>query len=741
MANVIKHKRGSGSDPTASDLVVGEVAIRTDVGKLFTKTDSGTVSEIAGGGSDIVINTLSSSSATGGGSATFNGSAYRFTLSQPPSVSAQQLLVSIAGVIQKPVAGSGQPSEGFSVSGNDIILASAPATGTDFFILTFKSLGVSEPADNSVTSAKIVDGTIVGTDLATNIDLVDNQFLRIGNSQDLQIHHDGSNSFIKDTGIGDLLICANQMRIKNAANNETMAIFTENGRVQLWYDNSAKFETTSSGVSVTGGVNATALSTFSASGSALRLNDSSILRLGNDDADFFLYHDGSSTDYISAGTGKQLRLTTDDFIIKDANNTETLLSAAKDGAVKLYHDNIKKFQTTSTGFEAEGGQFVFYGNEGGASQLLIYADEGDDLNDRWRVMAGGSNDFVIGNLADASWDTNIKAFGDGAVELYYDNSKKFETTSAGIRSYGILHTDSYINIANGADLYLSDGGQAIFGNNSDLKIYHDGTHSYLVNNTGNLRIRNNGTLKTAQFEVDQVDFNDSANTVVHVRINSDGLRLPLDNDKIQLGASNDLQIFHDGTNNNISSVTAGKQLIMSSNSEVRLTGTKTRIMDENNSETCAVFVPDGNVQLYYDNEQKFSTESNGATTRNDNASNVYHRFTTNGGTARGYVYANSSNQIGFLDETGNWSVNFDRGSNCYLTGHWLPQANNTYDLGGSSYRWRNVYTNDLNLSNEGGKNDIDSTWGSFTIQEGAESLFLINRRNGKKYKFNLTEVA
>ena len=165
MANVIKHKRGSGSDPVASDLVVGEVAIRTDVGKLFTKMDNGTVAEIAGGGSDIAINTLSSSSGTGGGSATFNGSAYRFTLSAPPSVSAQQLLVSINGVIQKPVAGTGQPSEGFSVDGTDIILGDAPATGSDFFILTFKSLGVSEPADNSVTSAKIVDGAIVNADI------------------------------------------------------------------------------------------------------------------------------------------------------------------------------------------------------------------------------------------------------------------------------------------------------------------------------------------------------------------------------------------------------------------------------------------------------------------------------------------------------------------------------------------------------------------------------------------------
>ena len=165
MANVIKHKRGSGSDPSASNLVIGELAIRTDNGKLFTKMDSGAIAEIAGGGSDIAINTLSSSSGTGGGSATFNGSAYRFTLSAPPSVSAQQLLVSINGVIQKPVAGTGQPSEGFSVDGTDIILGDAPETGSDFFILTFKSLGVSEPADNSVTSAKIADGAIVNADI------------------------------------------------------------------------------------------------------------------------------------------------------------------------------------------------------------------------------------------------------------------------------------------------------------------------------------------------------------------------------------------------------------------------------------------------------------------------------------------------------------------------------------------------------------------------------------------------
>ena len=71
-----------------------------------------------------------------------------------------------------------------------------------------------------------------------------------------------------------------------------------------------------------------------------------------------------------------------------------------------------------------------------------------------------------------------------------------------------------------------------------------------------------------------------------------------------------------------------------------------------------------------------------------------------------------------------------------------PGANGSQDLGSSSLRWANVYTSDLDLSNEAkGGNDVDGTWGSYTIQEGESDLFLINKRNGKKYKFNLTEVS
>ncbi len=69
------------------------------------------------------------------------------------------------------------------------------------------------------------------------------------------------------------------------------------------------------------------------------------------------------------------------------------------------------------------------------------------------------------------------------------------------------------------------------------------------------------------------------------------------------------------------------------------------------------------------------------------------------------------------------------------------EVNNTYDIGHPSYRVANIYTNDLHLSNEGSSNDMDGTWGDWTIQEGESDLFLKNNRSGKKYKFNLTEVS
>jgi len=107
-----------------------------------------------------------------------------------------------------------------------------------------------------ISTEGIKNGTITGSDLATNIDLVDNQKLRLGTGNDLQIYHDASGpiSYIKNTTNGYLYIQddVGQNIYIRATPNENAAVFKPNGAVELFYDNSKKFETTSAGATITG---------------------------------------------------------------------------------------------------------------------------------------------------------------------------------------------------------------------------------------------------------------------------------------------------------------------------------------------------------------------------------------------------------------------------------------------------------------------------------------------------------
>ena len=93
--------------------------------------------------------------------------------------------------------------------------------------------------------------------------------------------------------------------------------------------------------------------------------------------------------------------------------------------------------------------------------------------------------------------------------------------------------------------------------------------------------------------------------------------------------------------------------------------------------------------------------------------------------------------VGSVTATGNVSI---AGVSTF-GGNVVPDGNGTRDLGATAQRWANLYTSDLDLSNEArGGNDIDGTWGSYTIQEGENDLYLINRRTGKTFKFVLEEI-
>ena len=76
-----------------------------------------------------------------------------------------------------------------------------------------------------------------------------------------------------------------------------------------------------------------------------------------------------------------------------------------------------------------------------------------------------------------------------------------------------------------------------------------------------------------------------------------------------------------------------------------------------------------------------------------------------------------------------------------MAGNILPDANGTRNLGANGTRWANIYSSDIDLSNQGkGGNSVDGTWGSYLIEEGEDHLFLTNRRSGKKFRFVLMEV-
>ena len=182
----------------------------------------------------------------------FNGSTTAFTLAVSGSNvspgTANDIIVSLGGVVQN-------PNQDFTIAGSTITFTTAPASGLSFFAVV-----LGQSVDSSVVTP--ADGSVTGTKLSSPLDLVDNQKIRFGTGNDLQVYHDSNNSYVQDSGTGNLIIAGSAVNILNAAANESMIRCTENGSVELYEDNVKKFETASGGVSLTGGAaaNITALS-------------------------------------------------------------------------------------------------------------------------------------------------------------------------------------------------------------------------------------------------------------------------------------------------------------------------------------------------------------------------------------------------------------------------------------------------------------------------------------------------
>ena len=189
---------------------------------------------------------------------------------------------------------------------------------------------------------------------------------------------------------------------------------------------------------------------------------------------------------------------------------------------------------------------------GTGEDLQIYHDGTSSIlkNTTGSLFVQNDNTRIV-NAANS--ETIATFIADGAVDLYHNGSKKFETTSIGVTVTGAINASSNVTLSGGS-----------------------------FSTPGNL------------------DLGDSSGTA---------------SGRVLLGAGDDLQIYHDGTNNIISSEGAGQRLTLQSNGSVHATGTVVRIKDENNSETMAEFTADGAVELYYDNAKRFETLTDGTQSR------------------------------------------------------------------------------------------------------------------------------
>ena len=181
----------------------------------------------------------------------FNGSTTAFTLAVSGSNvspgTANDIIVSLGGVVQN-------PNQDFTIAGSTLTFTTAPASGLSFFAVV-----LGQSVDSSVVSP--ADGSVTGTKLSSPLDLADNQKIRFGTGNDLEIFHSGSHSHITDTGTGGIKIRGSQIILDDTA-GDVMIQADENGSVDLYHNGSKKIETASGGISLTGGAaaNITALS-------------------------------------------------------------------------------------------------------------------------------------------------------------------------------------------------------------------------------------------------------------------------------------------------------------------------------------------------------------------------------------------------------------------------------------------------------------------------------------------------
>jgi len=203
-------------------------------------------------------------------------------------------------------------------------------------------------ASNVDINGGTIDGTSVGASSASTgaftslsasgeitanggIALGDNDKATFGAGDDLQIYHDGSDSYISDVGTGDLLIRGGaDIKLQNGTGTRTYATFTNSGDAQIYHNNALKLATTATGIDVTGSVVADGLTVEASSNALIRVSDAT-----NANQRLDLTHNSGNAKVISGNNGAYGAIN-----LQAYNGTDTInrLGIAANGDISFYED-------------------------------------------------------------------------------------------------------------------------------------------------------------------------------------------------------------------------------------------------------------------------------------------------------------------------------------------------------------------------------------------------------------------
>jgi len=298
------------------------------------------------------------------------------------------------------------PADFTATNGSDVVLASGASADDVCDIISY-------------TAFEVADQTFTGTTTLTgDLLLGDNDKAIFGAGSDLQIYHDGSNSYITDAGTGNTVIETNGSQISLVGGGEYMVRAQKDGATRLYYDGSQKIATTSTGIDVTGAITADGLTVQNVNDSTTNTaefrndNGNRTFRFAQNtsgDADLLL-EKNDGTDAVLISTHGDSYFNGGNFIVG-----ETTTSAVGNGTGAYIASNGQLYASSTSShffnrkdsdgdiatFRKDGSTVGSIGNSGTVAYIMLYPSTG---------LRGGASSIVPATTNGAASD-NTKDWG------------------------------------------------------------------------------------------------------------------------------------------------------------------------------------------------------------------------------------------------------------------------------------------------------------------------------------------